>query len=243
MRTALADWQTFFEPLIAEAGDVEVSVLTEGTLRGQVLDSATATVDALARLGLTARSSEVASPLGGAFRDALSALSPAVTAAVGPSSLVDLRRARAATQMWAATGTTETQLSDTRGGHLESATHHVDNVRLRVVVILSIAAVATLMAAVVFGSRARRMQRTAQVDTDRQRFESSLREGLEMARTEAAVYCVTQRALHDVATDLQVELLIADSSRSSFARSSTPAPATQRNRAVVVWAHLSSARP
>ena len=87
LRTAVADWQVYFEPLIVQAGPVDTAALTDGALLAQkVLDDAAVTVDALAAVGLTGPSGEVATARA-AFEDALTALAPVATNRADPEAL------------------------------------------------------------------------------------------------------------------------------------------------------------
>lgn len=215
----MADWQVFFEPLTAQAGRLDATALTNGALLAEkVVDDATATVDGLAAVGLTARSNEVASAVG-AFTDALNAVvlvadAPEFAEAVPVFAAEDA----AYRQLWEVSEAAGAQLQARRGADMEQAAQHLDNARTRGLVVVVATALLIVVSAAVLSTRARRDARAVQGVAKRQRFETSLQAGLEMAKSEAAVYGIVNRALHDSVPDLQVELLVADSSRAHFHR-------------------------
>lgn len=219
LRTAVADWQIFFEPHTAQAGRLDATALTDGALLAQaVLDEAAAAVDGLTAVGLTASSGEVASAVEG-FTDALSAVvvvadDPAFADAVSVFATEDA----AYRQLWEVTEAAGVQLQARRADDLEQAARHLDDARTRGLIVVGITALLIVVSAVLFGTRARREARDVHEVAKRQRFETSLQAGLDMTRTEAAVYGIVSRALHDSVPDLQVELLVADSSRAHFHR-------------------------
>ncbi len=220
LRTAVSDWQTNFESLVAQAGEVDTVALTDAALLAQtVLDDAAVTVDDLAAVGLTGSSREVATARAG-FEDSLSALAPVATAPAGPEAIPLLVAERAAyMRLWDVTDAAGAQLRTSLDADLEQAARHLEAARTRGVVVVSLAALMVIVAAVVFGTRARRQARGFHRAAKRRRFETTLQAGLEMARTETAVYGIVNRALHDSVPDLQVEMLVADSSRAHFHRS------------------------
>lgn len=219
LRTAVADWQVFFEPLTVQPDRLDATALTGGAVLAQkVFDDAAATVDGLAAAGLTARAGEVASAVE-AFTDTFNALVLVANAPASAEAAAEFPAEDAAyQQLWDVTEAAWTQLQDRRGAHLEQATRHLDNARTRGLIVVSVTALLIGLSAVVFRMRARREARAADGVTKRQRFETSLQAGLEMARTETAAYGIVSRALHDSVPDLQVELLVADSSRAHFHR-------------------------
>ena len=217
LRTAATNWQTYFEPLLAQAGQVDTASLTDGALLAQkVLDHGAATTDALTTVDLTARSREVATATA-SFADALSALSTVANEPLGPEAVVLVATERATyAHLWDVSGAAATQLRDSRDRYQEQTANHLEAVRTRLLVVVSLTAVVVVVVAVVFGDRARRQARAEGAAGRRQRFETSLQDGLEMARTETAVYGIVNRALHDAVPAVQVEMLVADSSRAHF---------------------------
>ncbi len=220
LRTAVADWQVYFEPLIAQPGLVDSVVLTNGALLAQqVLDDAAVTVDDLAAVGLTGPSGEVATAVG-AFEDAVTALAPVATADAGPETLPLLATEQAAyRQLRDVTDAAGTRLRAIRDAERGQADRRLDNAHTGSLVVVFLTALMVIVTAVVFGTRARRQARADHRAAKRRRFETTLQAGLEMARTETAVYGIVNRALHDSVPDLQVEMLVADSSRAHFHRS------------------------
>jgi diguanylate cyclase (GGDEF)-like protein len=217
LRTALADWQNYFEPVVAQATQQNAASLTSAAILVQkVLDAGGATVDGLATVDLTARSQEVATART-TFQDALLTLRTAADQPVGPESLSLVAVERAAySQLWDVTGTAATELREMRDVHHKQSAGHLGDGERRVLAGYALAAIAIVFAAFVFGGRAHRRSRAEEVMGRRERFGSSLQDGLEMARTETVVYGVVQRALHYSVAGLQVELLVADSSRAHF---------------------------
>ncbi len=219
LRTAVADWQVFFEPHTDQADRLDATALTEGTVLAEtVIDDAAAAVDGLVAVGLTARSGELASAAG-AFTDALEAVVAVADAPVfAEAAPVFAAEDAAYRQLRDVTGAAGAELQARRGAGLEQAVGHIDNARTRGLVVVSVTALLIVVGAVMFGTRARREARAVRGAVKRERFERSLQAGLEMARTETAVYGILNRALHDSVPDLQVELLVADSSRAHFHR-------------------------
>ncbi len=219
LRTAVANWQVYFEPLIAQVGLVDTAALTDGALLAQqVLDDATATVDDLAAAGLTGPSGEVATARA-AFEAAVTALAPIATDGTDPEALTILAAEHVAyTQMRDVTEAAAAQLQVSSDADHQAVAGHLEAARTRGLVVVSFTALLIVVSATVFGTRSHRQARIVHGAANRRRFETSLQAGLEMARTETAVYGIVNRALHDSVPALQVELLVADSSRAHFHR-------------------------
>ncbi|HEY5012137.1 MAG TPA: hypothetical protein VIK61_05455 [Acidimicrobiia bacterium] len=85
-----------------------------------------------------------------------------------------------------------------------------------VLVVDALAVVAALFAAFVLGQRARRREQRDRTDAHRQAFDTSLQRALEMSKAEPDVYGIVSVALPEAVPRLQVEMLVADSSRAHF---------------------------
>jgi len=116
--------------------------------------------------------------------------------------------------MWAVTDAAATQFQRARDLDIQEGMVHLDDGRATILAIDGAAAVGALIAIVALGQRARRRERAAHVTGRRQAFEVELAAALDMSRDEDAVYGVVRRALEEVVPHLQVEMLVADSSRA-----------------------------
>lgn len=218
---ALDQWQIAFVSAVPAAGAVDVRVVTEGVVLGQrVLDIAAPTADALAMMGLTGSSGKLATAAT-TFEEAVVAVRPFIAVAPEPGAfdLLVAGERDAYMQLSDAIETAGTELREIRDLRQEQAARHLDNARTAVLFVAASAAVVIAFAGIVSGRKAGLTGRADSAADRRRRFESSLQNGLEMARTETAVYGIVNRALHDIVADLQVELLVADSSRAHFHRS------------------------
>jgi diguanylate cyclase (GGDEF)-like protein len=97
-------------------------------------------------------------------------------------------------------------------------TDKFDVARTIMIVFGGITFLLTLAAASVLARRVARRERTNRLDARRHLYGAELQQGLELSNTEGAVYSTVGRALRGVVADLDVELLIADSSRAHFRR-------------------------
>jgi diguanylate cyclase (GGDEF)-like protein len=80
------------------------------------------------------------------------------------------------------------------------------------------AALLAVGAAAVLGERLRRRERTSRDGSRRRRYETTLQQALEMAKTESDTYTIMARGLRETVPHLQVEMLVSDSSRAHFHR-------------------------
>ena len=217
LRTALADWQVHFEPIVAQAGVMDAATLTQSALLAQtVLDDAAAANDALTTLDLTALSGEVAT-VAAAFTQTLTKLRSVTAETPVPEAvaLVVAERAEYA-QFWEVTATAITQLREILDANAEGVVSHLAAAHARIRAILALSVGVAGVGVVVIGARARRQLRAERVAAHRHRFDTSLQTGLGMAASESEVYRAVNWALRESVPGLQVELLVAGSGRPHF---------------------------
>ncbi len=217
LRTALSDFQVFSEPRMsklspASALDISHAVL----LATSVTPKTVAVLRALPTIGLgnVARDLDAASA---AFKKAITGLSVTTSGRPGPTVTAAVTAERAAfAQMWAVTSTVATQLRAARDLNLQQANSFLSRGHVVVLAADALAAVAVLFGAFVFGQRGRRREQRERTDAHRQAFDTSLQRGLDMSKSEPDVYRIVNRAMHESVPHLQVEMLVADSSRAHF---------------------------
>src|SRR6185437_16138922 len=99
---------------------------------------------------------------------------------------------------------------------VQAVTREFNLGRTMMVVFGALALSLSLGAASVFARRAARRERTRRDVAQRSAYGTDLQQALELAKTETAVYGVVRRALREAVPELNVEMLIADSSRAHF---------------------------
>ncbi|HEY3670874.1 MAG TPA: GGDEF domain-containing protein [Acidimicrobiia bacterium] len=237
LRTTLADFQVFAEPrLAAPSIPTTTDVAQASNLAKAGTAQAKALVTALRASGLadTARALKVADV---AYTKATAGLEPVALGLASPAVTAAAAAERAAyTAMWAVTNTAATQLRQSRDLDLQRATTHLSDSRRIILLGGALAAIATLSSAFIVGQRAHRRELAARTNARRHAFETSLQDALDMAKVEPDVYTIVGKAVHDSVPQLQVEMLIADSSRAHFHQtvSTHPGDPDQRNGCGVV---------
>jgi diguanylate cyclase (GGDEF)-like protein len=218
LRTSLADFQVLVEPSATASGPSSPTDLAKGAQIAQTAGfQVQAVVKALPTVGLTGATARDLQTANAAFTKAYTGLAPLAEGLRGAEATALLNAERVAfAQMWAVTSTAATQLRQVRDVALHQGMTHLDNGRMTVLVIGALAAIVVVFAVVVFGRRAHRRERAERTSTRRQEYETSLQEALEMAKAEVDVYGLVGEALRDAVPRLQVEMLVADSSRAHF---------------------------
>jgi diguanylate cyclase (GGDEF)-like protein len=213
----LTDFQVFAEPHLAlPTLPTPTDVALASRLAQAEAASAKAVVKALPASGLagTALALKAANT---AYTKATAGLEPVALGVASPAVTAAAAAERAAyAQMWVVTATAVTQLRQTRDFELQRATMLFDNGRTIVLLGGALATIAALSAAYVVGRRAHRQELATRTNARRHAFETSLQEALDMSKIEPDVYTIVGKAMHDSVPSLQVEMLIADSSRAHF---------------------------
>jgi diguanylate cyclase (GGDEF)-like protein len=224
LRDSLVAWHLFLEPKLdqSEAGAAfePKDISLGGKLSLAQSDQATSLSGALRSRGLRAEADDLDVAMKG-LAASINDLAPAVTGA----DLTPIKRAAIVTAeraAFAAVWEVTSRLSKAMTREAESDAQLVMDkssvaratLLLGGLVMFSL----TLGATFVCARLAVQRQRAARFDAQRQVFATELQEALEFTDTEEAVYNVVGHALTDAVPDLDIELLIADSSRAHFSR-------------------------
>jgi hypothetical protein len=223
LRDALVAWQLFLEPKLDQSQAGTAFLPADISLGGKL---SLAHGDLAQRLSATLRSRGL--PEAGNLDAAMKRLSASIAnlaPAVTGASLTPTKRAAivaAERSAFAAVWDVTSPLSQEITNHTVSdAQHAADQSGLaQATLILSsvVILLLTLGATAVLARRAMFRQRRTRLDEQRQVFGTELQEALEFTDTEDAVYDILGHALSATVPDLDVELLIADSSRAHFSR-------------------------
>ena len=221
LRTTLADWQVFAEPFFARVSVTGVKIdpaeLAKGaTIAQTVPPQVQAVATDLRDSGFTptARTLESGSAK---FSNTITNLAPLIEGTSTTKIAAATAAERAAyMQLWTGSEAAAAQLRQARDVDLHQTVAHLDNGRATVLAVDVFAAVAAVCTTFIVGRRraAPRTHRARRVG--RRAFETALQRALEMSKAEADVYEVVNRALHRAVPRLQVEMLVADSSRAHF---------------------------
>ena len=223
LRTLLAEFQVYAEPHLAATHEAPVdgAALAEGA--GIVTSESAQAVKAakgLASIGLTAMGRDLDAAQA-TYTDAVTAFTPLLTGGVSNVDVAALAAGERAAyvQIWNVTTQAMTHARHTRDLHVKLGATHLAEGRTRVLVAGGIMALIALCGIAVFGQHAHRGERSERVGARRQEYEAALQQALEMAKAEGAVYTVVGEALHESVPSLEVEMLVADSSRAHFHQS------------------------
>jgi len=231
LRTKLAEFQVFIEPHLANLAPASPVDVANGALLATAVSPRTAAVvKALPALDLAGTAHDLIT-MDAAFTKAVSGLSvigsgrpsAAVTAAITTERTAFAR-------MWAKTATAAGQLRQARAHDLEQGIRHLGGGGATVLTVDALAAVIALLAAFVLGQRARRREHLERSRAWRAAYEKTLQQALEMSRAESDVYGIVGKALHESVPHLQVEMLVADSSRAHFNRALSTATGSPEER-------------
>ena len=152
-----------------------------------------------------------------AFISSLTALGPLIAGRPAEEIATVTGAEQAAfTQIRAVTASAATGLRNQSDLDAQEAINHLDNGRLLTLTIDAVAALLIAVTALVVGRRARLRERAERTSGLRREYEAMLQQGLEMSKTETGAYGIMHRALRTSVPHLQVEMLVADSSRSHF---------------------------
>jgi diguanylate cyclase (GGDEF)-like protein len=227
-RTTVAEWQFFIEHHLDTLKPGVSALPNDLVIGGQLVATQAAQAAALSRdlrrFGLTTDARDLDS----AMRDFTKALlkpSPAAAgkpvAAATLQKFVDVERTVVENVWTLTTNIGHHLLQDMTQRETKQATDHVALGLMLFLIGAGIALPMVLSAAVTFGLRAGHRERARHLTAGRHAYETRLQEALEMTKTEPDVYEILGEALHESVPRLQVEMLIADSSRAHFRRALT----------------------
>ena len=221
LRSAQADVQVFIEPEFAKLSSAPtlidpVDIGTGARLSEAEAAQAKEVVATLDTLGLHADARAIAAA-NKTFIASLTALGPLISGR--PADVIaSVTRAENAAyvQVRAVTMTAVTRLRTQRDLDAQESENHLEVGRRMVLAVDAAAALLVVITALAVGRRARRRELAERTAALRQEYESMLQQALEMSKTETGAYSVMTRALRSSVPHLQVEMLVADSSRSHF---------------------------
>ncbi|MCU1468458.1 MAG: hypothetical protein JWM72_4386 [Actinomycetia bacterium] len=218
--------QPFFGAFSANAVKVRTTEVAQAALLAQTESTGAAAVArALRSEGLVAnaRELEVASAsftkaiaafapvIGGASSDVIAATVTVETASYSQMQVVTVRAA------------TDLRAKSTRD--LQTSIGRLDGGRRILLIAVSLVSFVIIIAVIVVGQHARRRERATRRAAERQAYETAFQDALDMAKTESDAYTLMTLAFEQTVAGLQVEMLVADSSRAHFHRTlSTAAP-------------------
>ncbi len=221
LRATLADWQLFMEPQIAKLGPgpaaLDPTEIAKGAQLAQLeTDQALTATNTLRAVGRLAGARDIASATT-SFANSLTALGPLL--AGRPLTVIDaaVNAERAAfVRARTVTATEATALRNARTADAGHVIHDLNRGRTTVLAADIVAALLAVGAAAVLGQRLRRREQAGREASSRRHYEATLQQALEMSKTETDSYAIMTRALHESVPHLQVEMLVADSSRAHF---------------------------
>ncbi len=223
LRTTLSDWQLFVEQRIAllsaTAPKIDPVDLAKGTQH--IADEQSQAQDlakALRAMGLSAVGSNLEF-VNAKFFKTVTDLAPLLAGASTASILGLIAAERTAfARMWSLTANAVEQVTQVTTADRQRATDHLGTGGTVVVVLDGLFATAVLIGTVVFGQRARQREHSQRTAMRRLRFETVLQQALDMSTAEPDVYDLLREAMPAAVPNLQVEMLVADSSRAHFRR-------------------------
>ncbi len=223
LRSKLATWQLFAEPLFAtfSPAPAKLDPTTIGKaseLANSVGAQVTASASALDGLGLRAAASGLRSDYA-AFQKAATAFGPLVAGqplAVITATITEERSTF--TRIWDRASAAGDSMRQIAAADLHDNDVYLGRARVIVLAVDAAFAAIALGAAVIVGQRARRTERARGEARQRRTFETVLQDALEMATTETDAYALMAKALASSVPQLQSEMLVADSSRAHFRR-------------------------
>lgn len=226
LRMTLAAWQLFVEPQLdaiqIPGATLNPADIASGARLAQTqIDQAKVVASALRRNGSTSEARALDTAMA-AFGVAITRLNPVAAGADVPAAefakvVSDERTTYAA--VWSLTSTISQGIfTNSTTPDVQSVARRLTDARRIVEIVGALNLLAALAAAVYFARRTARRQRTERREMQRRFYGTELQEALELATSEVAAYDVADRALREAVPQLDVELLIADSSRAHFHR-------------------------
>jgi diguanylate cyclase (GGDEF)-like protein len=226
LRATLVRWQTLLEPKFdAYQAGTSTFAVTDIATGSELAKNAIAEASALSSV---LRARNVASQARGldeaikSFTASLTGLSPIASGTRVPPAkfarIVSTERT-AYTRVWELASAINQNVSlHTTTPDVQYTTDQIGLARTLVLLLGGFLVVVALAFGAVAARRAARRQRKHDLEAQRLIYGSNLQQALELATNERAVYGVAGRALREAVPDLDVELLIADSSNAHFRR-------------------------
>ena len=221
LRVTLAEWQFYIEPYFAKFSTLPLAIdpvdLSKGSKIADVQVGRVQTLaDGARSLGLSGLANNLERSQR-AFLVALTALAPLASGRPDDVRATTIAAERASfAQLWLLTSTVSAAVSELRDVDSKQADRHLRDGRTTVLAVGALTVIAVLWTAWLVGRRARRKERVEHEKVERHLFETTLRRALEMAERESDAYGVANQALEASVPELQVEMLLADSSRAHF---------------------------
>jgi diguanylate cyclase (GGDEF)-like protein len=228
LRTTLVDWQFFIErhlDALTPGAPTDAAELVKGAaLVTKQTNEARTLSTHLRAIGFVTDARELDSAMA-AFTKTLTPLGPVASGrTIEPTKLrVIVASERAALErVWTETTQLGHHLSrDLTGSQTTQASEHVTRAVWFFLVAGLLALFLLLVTTFVSGRRAGHRERERQLIATRHAYEAQVQQALEMTKTEVDVYGIVGDALRQSMPHLNVEMLIADSSRAHFHRALT----------------------
>lgn len=221
LRATLADWQLFLEPQIASLSPspavIDPTEIAKGAQLAQLeLGQAAAATSQLRSIGFPDDARDVAAATA-AFASGLTALGPLLAGkpVVAIARVIGAERASFVNAR-AVTATAASRLRTASAADTQESIANLDKGRVAVLVAEALAAMLAIGAALVVGQGLQRRESVSRLRAALRTYEASLQQALDMAENESDAYGVVTRALHESVPNLQVEMLVADSSHAHF---------------------------
>ncbi|MDQ1477515.1 MAG: hypothetical protein QOE62_2744 [Actinomycetota bacterium] len=222
-RAALSALQVYIQPYFGAFSAKATKVGTTEVAQAAVLahTESTATVSVVRSLraeGLVANAQEIEAAnagftkaigdfapfIAGASSDVIAATVTAETASYAEMQVVTVRAA------------SDLRAKSTRD--LQTSTGRLDGGRRTLLIAVAMVSFVIVIAVIVVGQHARSRERMARRAAERQAYETAFQDALDMAKTESDAYALMTLAFEQTVAGLQVEMLVADSSRAHFHR-------------------------
>jgi diguanylate cyclase (GGDEF)-like protein len=228
LRMSLVQWQLFLEPQLdayTNSGGKTTFSPVDIAKGSKITETQTAQSkslsSALRRRGFVARAHSLDAATT-AFTKAITGLTPVASGAqltTAQFAAIVRDERHAYTHEWEVAAALNDEV--TRTATTPDVAYFTERVVLARQIIVVVGGALLLLALTIGGLSARgaaRRQRTRQLDAQRVHNRTELQQALELSTNEEAVYGVVGRALRETVPHLDVELLIADSSRAHFHR-------------------------
>jgi diguanylate cyclase (GGDEF)-like protein len=230
LRASLSAWQVYVQPYFTDFSSKAVSVgatevATAAVLAQTEASAAVSVVKSLRSEGIIAGARELEGANAG-FARAIGAFAPIIAGAEASVVAQTVKaESDAYAQMLAVTVHVAADLRAKSGRDLDASIGRLDTGRRILLLAVGLAALVILVGIGIAGQQARRRERMGRRASERQAYETAFQDALDMAKTEADAYALMAVAFTQTVPGLQVEMLIADSSRAHFHRTlSTEAP-------------------
>lgn len=225
LRTTVVEWQIFIETNISALAPGAVPLSTDLARGSQLVQTQTDQEKALSGRLRGMNRADDAKQLDGAMTTLTRSVTDLLPIASG-KTVSTARRAQLVTaeraafeQVWTIANSLGRALSvDVTDASAIAAGDHLRSARAMFLVAAVAAAVLVAIIALVFGLRAGRREARRRDESLRLAHEVRLQKALDMTTSEATVYGILGASLQASAPRLQVEMLIADSPRATFAR-------------------------